>query len=315
MIDDIQQAETAIKVGDTKTGFEILREVLAANPDSERAWWIMSGLVQREQRAACLEQVLRINPENRFAQDALDELLTAPPQPETKPKREIPHVPPQQESSEPSQENDEEGELQSWLHARGSKYYITILGPEHLSRALTDANLFSKVRVKLKKGIIPDQLLSEVQTIPISSLSSIKMISSGLLVFYQDGLSERSMRLNLADQTISEKVLGIIQERLGSEFIIKTQPIKTGVALAVSGVLSLGGAALAAYLFWVTQEVISGRAVNAGTVRSQFMINLIQSLGTGGSVLLGAFIFLIALGISALFLLKPPTTTILSRQE
>ena len=67
MFEDIQQVESAIKAGDTKTGFEILRTYLADNPDSERAWWVMSGLVNRDQRATCLEQVLRINPNNQEA--------------------------------------------------------------------------------------------------------------------------------------------------------------------------------------------------------------------------------------------------------
>ena len=80
MLERIQQAEAAIKAGDTKTGFEILRQVLAENPNSERAWWVMSGLVPREQRAHCLNEVLRINPENHFAREALDKLGPQPPE-------------------------------------------------------------------------------------------------------------------------------------------------------------------------------------------------------------------------------------------
>ncbi len=74
MSESIKQAESAIKAGDTKHAFELLRQVLAEDPNSERAWWIMSGLVQRSERANCLEQVLRINPENQFARDALTRL-------------------------------------------------------------------------------------------------------------------------------------------------------------------------------------------------------------------------------------------------
>ena len=67
MLDQIQKAEEAIRSGDTRTGFEILRQVLAENPDSERAWWVMSGLVPKQQRENCLKQVLRINPKNTLA--------------------------------------------------------------------------------------------------------------------------------------------------------------------------------------------------------------------------------------------------------
>ena len=79
MSESIKQAENAIKAGDTKHAFELLRQALAEDPNSERAWWIMSGLVQRSERVNCLEQVLRINPENQFARDALTRLKNAPP--------------------------------------------------------------------------------------------------------------------------------------------------------------------------------------------------------------------------------------------
>jgi hypothetical protein len=315
MLNDIKQAESAIKTGDTKTGFEILREVLANDPDSERAWWIMSGLVQRDQRAACLEQVLRINPDNIIAREALDELLDSPPQTETKPYREIPPAPTMEKPQPSTQTEQEDDELQSWLHAQGSNYYLTILGPEHLTRALTDASLFSKVRAELKKGKIPDQLLKEIQTIPISSISSIKKLSKGLQVFYEDGITERNLRFNLANQSMSEKVFGELQERLGPVFLLKTLPIKTSLTLVISLILSLGGAILTAYIFWLTQEIVSGRATAQGTVNSQFIIDLFQKLGASGGVLLGAFILLISLALSALFIFKPPTTTTLTRRE
>jgi len=314
---EIQQAESAIKAGDTKTGFEILREILANDPDSERAWWIMSGLVQRKQRAACLEQVLRINPDNQFARDALDKLLASPSKPETKPLREIPPPPPMKETTKPaplSIQADEDNNLQSWLHARGSRYFLTILGPEHITRALTDASMFSKIRAELKKGKVPDKLLEEMQTIPITSISSIKKLKTGLLVFYQDGLTERSLRLNLVDQPVTDKVLSILDDRLGPDFSLKTQPARTGLIMGISAVLTLSAAVLTAYLFWLTQEVISGRAILGGTVKSQSMINLVESLGAGWVILIGAFIFLGALAFSAWLLLQPPTTTILTRR-
>ena len=337
MLIDIHLAETAIKAGDTKTGFEILKELLATDPDSERAWWVMSGLVQREQRATCLEQVLRINPENQFARDALEDLMFAPPKPETKPLREIP-LPPAVEKApapkppavekapapeppavekapepEPPAE-EEEGSLQTWLYARGSRFFLTILGPEHITRALTDSTLFSKVRADLKKGEIPDKLLAEMQTIPLASISSVKQLKSGLLVFYQDGVTERSLRLNLADQMVTQKVVGILKDRLGPNFILETRPAKSGLTLGISAILTIGAAVLTAYLFWLTQEVVSGRAASNGSVKSQFLINLVWSLGAGGVILIGAFALMAALAISAWLMLKPPTTTTLERK-
>ncbi len=318
MAGEIRQAETAIKSGDTKTAFEILREVLASNPDSEKAWWIMSGLVQRPQRATCLEQVLRINPKNKFAQDALDDLLASPPIPETKPLREIPQPPVLQTQPPPpapkkKTEPADKG-LQTWLHARGSKYFLTILGPKHITRALTDSASFSKVRDELKKGKIPDKLLLETQSISLKSISSIKQVQSGLQVLYQDGVDELTLRLNMADQAASNKVLNLLQDRLGPAYMLNTQPVRTGLNLGLSALLSLGAAGLTAYLFWMTQEVVSGRAAISGSVSSEILISLVNLLGPSGVVLVGAFVLLAALAISAWILLKPPTVTTLSKR-
>ncbi|NQS92574.1 MAG: hypothetical protein HQ574_09210, partial [Chloroflexi bacterium] len=199
MLTDIHQAETAIKSGDTKTAFEILREVLVSKPDSEKAWWIMSGLVQRDERATCLEQVLRINPGNTFAQDALDQLLAAPPAPETKPPREIPRPPPKKKKGEIEK-------LQTWLFAKGSRIYLTILGDKHLIRAQTEAKLLPKVRESIKKGKIPDQMLTEIKTFALSSVTSIKQNGAALQVMYLDGSIERSQRLTLEDPTVAKVV-------------------------------------------------------------------------------------------------------------
>ena len=318
MAGEIRQAETAIKSGDTKTAFEILREVLASNPDSEKAWWIMSGLVQRPQRATCLEQVLRINPKNKFAQDALDDLLASPPIPETKPLREIPQPPVQQTQPPPpapkkKTEPADKG-LQTWLHARGSKYFLTILGPKHITRALTDSASLSKVRDELKKGKIPDKLLLETQSISLKSISSIKQVQSGLQVLYQDGVDELTLRLNMADQAASNKVLTLLQDRLGPAYMLNSQPVRTGLNLGLSALLSLGAAGLTAYMFWMAQEVVSGRAAESGSVSSGILISLVNLLGPSGVVLVGAFVLLAALAISAWILLKPPTVTTLSKR-
>ena len=118
MTDGIQQAEKAIKVGDTKTGFEILRQVLVENPESEKAWWIMSGLVQRAERATCLEQVLRINPGNQFARDSLNKLRASPPITETKPRREIPKPP---RRSKPTGKTEPIGAYKTWQYSKDQR--------------------------------------------------------------------------------------------------------------------------------------------------------------------------------------------------
>jgi hypothetical protein len=315
MVKKIHQAESAIKAGDTKTGFEILREVLAAKPDSEKAWWIMSGLVQREQRAACLKQVLRINPENQFAREALEGLLSSPPQPGTKKPRKRPPVPPLEKPSAPSLKRArDKGDLKTWGHVTRSRYFFTILGPEHLTTAMTDSTNFASVRTKLKKGKLPDQLLTKMQTISLSSISSINMLRSGFLVYYMDGNRERSLRFNLGSQAVAKKILDVLQERLGSDFELSKKPSTSGLALGISGVLTLGAGILTTYLYWLTQEIVSGRAAARETMGSQFMINLVENLGPDGVILVGAIFLIASFGVSVWLLLRPMTTTSLSRR-
>jgi hypothetical protein len=333
MLADIEQAEDAIRKGDTKTGFEILRGYLADNPDSERAWWVMSGLVQRDQRVTCLEQVLRINPDNQFASEALEKLLAAPREPETKPPREIPQLQPTpqparkaprksalrpaaettQKASAPAVDKTPEKELQTWLHARGPRIFLTILAQKRLTRAVTSPDLLSAVQAALQKGRVPDQLLSDMQTIPLKVITSINRLKGGLLVYYQDGVDERSLRLVLAGDEMTDRVLGILKEQLGPAYFLVTEPGRGGLNLAFSLVLTILAAALSAYLYWASLEVSSGRAA-AGSVRAAWVINLIQALGQLGVVLLGAVLILAALGISAFLLLNPPTRTRLVRR-
>ncbi len=307
MTAEIQQAESAIKAGDTKTGFEILRQLLAENPESERAWWIMSGLVQRKERSTCLEQVLRINPENQFARDALDQLQASPPKPETKPVREIPRP--------PVKETKPQRGFQTWLYTRGSKIYLTILGEKRLIRAQTEPDLFPKVRDAIKKGEIPDQLITEMKTIPLASIVLIKGKGAAFQVHYQDGPVERSLHFAMEDQAKAKFVMSVLTKRLGSDFVIQTKKAKIGLMLGISAVLSFGAAGLTALGFWAVQEVISGNAAETGSIQSPSMIRLLEFLGPLGVIILGAILLIIALGISAMLLLKPPTATELVRRE
>jgi len=310
MTTEIQQAETAIKAGDTKTGFEILRGYLAENPDSERAWWVLSGLVQRDQRATCLEQVLRINPDNQFARETLDKMLATPPQPETKPPRGIPPAPP----SKPARKADPKSELHTWLYARGTRIYLTILGPENITRAATESQDFTQVRAAIQKGKIPEKLLTEMITIPLAAISRIKLISKGLQVSYLDGKDERILYLTLDDQTKAKTVLEVLKVKLGPDFIITTKPAKLGYGLLFSILLTFSAAALTAYFYWAAQEISSGRAAETGSVRAAWVITLANLLSPGGLFILGGLGILVALGISAVILLKPAGETELTRQ-
>ena len=75
MADDLQTAIELIKSWRKPEGGHILAELVKANPDDELAWqWLSVCVMPAEQKRYCLNQVLRINPQNEFAKKMLGSL-------------------------------------------------------------------------------------------------------------------------------------------------------------------------------------------------------------------------------------------------
>jgi hypothetical protein len=310
MFEDIQQAELAIKAGDTKTGFEILRGYLADNPESERAWWIMSGLVQREERVTCLEQVLRINPNNRFARETLDKLLSSPPEPETKPLRELPDQPkpetePQQEILYQPERDIELGyPVQAFLNKKGSRIYLTLLDGIQIIQAYTTQADLHAVRDAVQKGELPYDHLFDIQAISQDSIRTVKQSSSALVVHYQDGPREQTLRMPFDNVEKARATLSVLTQKMGSDYTIQIRTSNNAFKLVFSALLSLGSAAFVAATIWTIPQVGMGQA--GENWRARMVSRLLESLGYGGLVLICVAMILAALGLSAFLLLKPP---------
>lgn len=305
MFRDIIQAESAIKAGDTKTGFEILRSYLAENPDSERAWWVMSGLVQRDERATCLEQVLRINPNNRMARETLINLLASPQKPETKPERKIP-VPVEREF--------ELGyPVQAFLYKKGARIYLTLLDGKHLIRTYTSQRHLPQVRDAVKRGELPENLVSGLEIVILNTIQSIQHIGSILTVHYHDGPGERSLKLPFEDEEKARAILGVLTKTLGPDFMIQTKSSGSGLRMVVSTMITLGSVAFIAATIWTIPQVGAGTAGDGWRVR--MVSRLLESLGYGGVILICAVMVLAALALSAFLLLKPQSLTELVRRD
>lgn len=71
----LQQGIEAARKGDKVTAQKLLRQVTGGDPDNEVAWmWLASVSETLQERRACLEQTLRINPNNTRARQALEQL-------------------------------------------------------------------------------------------------------------------------------------------------------------------------------------------------------------------------------------------------
>ncbi len=79
----------AARKGDKVTAVKLLREVTAADERNEVAWmWLASVSETLQERRTCLEQALKINPDNTRAQEALKQLSgILPPRPGEQPRR------------------------------------------------------------------------------------------------------------------------------------------------------------------------------------------------------------------------------------
>jgi len=272
MLEKIKQAENAIRNGDTKTGFEILRQVLAEDPDSERAWWIMSGLVPREQRANCLIQVLRINPDNQLAQDTLDKLVAESTQESPSPiKRQV-------------------GNYLTWLYPQRSKINITLLGKEDLITATTEPKLLARVRSAIKEDNFSPTLFRDKKKILLFQINRIKQVLNSLRVFYEDKNKEESIRLEFEDNSVAEEVLIELIKRLGDGYSQIEKPMSMASTLGIAIILILSAGGVTGFLYW--------GALN---------LPAMAALSPTAAALIGAVLLLAALGVSAGLLMKPPT--------
>ena len=69
----LQNAVRAIKSGNKVDGKRILVQILRVEPENEDAWLWMTYVVDMDrQRRDCLQQVLKINPDNKMAQRGMD---------------------------------------------------------------------------------------------------------------------------------------------------------------------------------------------------------------------------------------------------
>ena len=75
MADSVQQAITLIEAGRFEQAHSVLMNVLKTDPKNDAAWYWMSKVVAKaDLREECLREAVKLNPRNRLAQQALDEL-------------------------------------------------------------------------------------------------------------------------------------------------------------------------------------------------------------------------------------------------
>lgn len=105
-VDDLlKRAIAALNEGRKAEAHQLLMQVLRQDRRNEKAWLWMSGAVDTDQeRRACLEQVLSINPDNKMARRGLELLRVVG---RTSPSARVP-PPPEAKPAVPSSESDKD---------------------------------------------------------------------------------------------------------------------------------------------------------------------------------------------------------------
>lgn len=72
----LEQAVIHIKAGEIEKGKQILVEYLRQNPKDENGWlWMSKCVTSPNQKRDCFNQVLKINPNNKYAKEGLQRLV------------------------------------------------------------------------------------------------------------------------------------------------------------------------------------------------------------------------------------------------
>jgi hypothetical protein len=78
--DNLKQAIAKAKSGDRRAGRQLLSKYVRENPSDETGWlWLSVCVSSLEQKRFCLNKALSINPQNKHALKALEELDNLPP--------------------------------------------------------------------------------------------------------------------------------------------------------------------------------------------------------------------------------------------
>jgi hypothetical protein len=203
----LQAAVDAIKAGDTRTGFEILRGFLEENPNSEKAWWVMSGLVPAERRPHCLREVLRINPDNQMAREALERIESSPLQANLKAKTE--------DNIETALDSSTPALSRYWLFSKRGQIYLTLLTESDLMLGLADPRDLNQIQNALDQQHIPESTLTDRKLIPLKTILDLDHQRNSLRIIYQGPDKPKSLRLKMENAAQAHQVLEALEKALG----------------------------------------------------------------------------------------------------
>jgi hypothetical protein len=150
--------------------------------------------------------------------------------------------------------------------------------------------------------------------IPLQAVEKVRQTMSSVRIFYEEEGQEVSVLLDLEDSEAAEQVMVVLRILLGDDFQATAEPMNPLTALGLS-VLYIGIASgITAFGLWGAVEIRAGNAAPRGSALTRTIITLLDLLGPVGVGIIGGILILIAVLVSGVLLLNPPTVTLLVRK-
>ena len=322
----LQLANASIESGNKRLGRQLLAQVILEEPNNESAWIAMSELVVSEKKKrVCLEQVLKINPNNQQAIQGLEMLRLSGIKSETslamaniqsKPNPFVavqPFLPPSQEIVSQPQSEDlisipEKNAVKPlapkiWLNHTPWAIHALVLFEDKILMGKIEPQFGNRAVKIVLKGNMPTDLMTEKVSISFSELIKIKGSGTSLNLYFenQNGLSETAI-MECKDKESLNAILDALESKLGTEFERASVPFNRKQTIAGGVILMLVVAAISAFLYFSSLA-----APESGSTMSL--------IGPTSIVCIAGGLLTILFGIMVYILTWPPMTTTIARKE
>jgi len=201
-----------------------------------------------------------------------------------------------------------------WKHTARSKTRVTLITENEVIKAEADEDQPVDLKPPLAGEPLAGTELLNKLIIPLQAIEKVRQTMSSVRIFYEEEGQEVSVLLDLEDSEAAEQVMVVLRILLGEDYQATAEPMNPLTALGLS-VLYIGIASgITAFGLWGAVEIKAGNVDPRGSAFSRTIINILDLLGPVGVGIIGGVLILIAVLISGVLLLNPPTVTILARK-
>lgn len=253
--------------------------------------------------------------EEALAAPRRSEPEAAPPGAEEPPRAAVPEERPSPARKSSALPSPEKLKLpRGWKYTARSKTRVTLITENEVIKAEADADQPVDLKPALTgEPLAGTDLLNKI-IIPLQAVEKVRQTMSSVRIFYEEEGQEVSVLLDLEDSEAAEQVMVVLRILLGEDYQATAEPMNPLTALGLS-VLYIGIASgITAFGLWGAVEIKAGNVGPRGSAFTRTIINILDLLGPVGVGIIGGVLILIAVLISGVLLLNPPTVTLLARK-